>query len=99
MITVKLYRDGKTRIYEAGSVTILRSVGVFSDSEITLHGIPGHDDLRVDVTQREENPESPVTHWDCAVIENANGKTSEIIRTHPYGIVGAIGDQFPLKAT
>lgn len=78
MFTLKFYShdNSRTRIYEAESLTVLRFDG---NHEITLHQRVG-DDFRVDLSKDIDNREAgwpPV--YDNVIIENANGKTTEII--------------------
>jgi hypothetical protein len=83
MFTIKLYSHDSFRqkILQAESFTILR--GDDGGAEITLHQADG-DGIRYDVA-----PERPLANGDLrqffgsAIIENAAGKTTEIIRLGP----------------
>jgi hypothetical protein len=78
MFTIKLYTDhGRMKIIAAESFTILR--GKDGTAEITLHQKNMTDDVRYDI--RPYGPEliSGPEIFQKAVIENALGKTSEII--------------------
>lgn len=79
MFTIKLYNGGRQRILSAESFTILRSdTEDNKGAEITLHQKNPSDDRRYDVT----NVNSPIgfpERFDRAIIENAAGKTTEII--------------------
>lgn len=88
MFTIKLYRDSGFRqlILEAESFTVLRTQN--SGVEITLHRPQGpngeYRDVRYDLgdcgVEREFGfPEI----FERAIIENANGKTTEIISLPP----------------
>ena len=79
MFTIKAYADGFiTRILEADSFTILD--GPNGTREITLHRDSG-EDVRIDVCQKPSGPDR-FPYYQKAIIENAAGKTTEII--HPY---------------
>lgn len=83
MFTIKLYTgstshpDGyRQRILSADSFTILRSPD--GSGEITLHRKTG-DDQRVDIGDpAKRRPDWPEV-FERAIIENAAGKTTEII--------------------
>lgn len=86
MFTIKFYSDNgyRQKILSAESFTILRggpSPGG-DEAEITLHQKDQNDDVRYDI--RHENPvavgyEGP-PRYQRAIIENAAGKTTEIIQ-------------------
>ena len=83
MFTIKFYREGafRERIFEAESFTVLR--GASGVTEITLHSAKVNGewvDFRLDVGDAEEDV-SP-ERFDKAIIENAMGKTTEIIYAH-----------------
>lgn len=83
MFTVKAYKGDNVRLYEADSITILRSVDCYpEESEITLHRVIG-EDLRIDV--KEDKPVEPIwpSRFDKVIIENSAGKTTEIVRYMP----------------
>lgn len=86
MFTIKFYNDthsspGSCRqfITTAESFTILRDE---EGAEITLHRRNGEDDVRIDVHVRpdgkQRDPGFPQV-FQRAIIENAAGKTTEII--------------------
>lgn len=81
MFTLKFYSHdlGRVRIFEAESLTILRDDG---SSEITLHQKQGPD-FRVDVSSETERGEYEPPAFASVIIENANGKTTEIIHCGP----------------
>lgn len=87
MFTIKFYRgtpgspDGYRQcILSADSFTVLR--GGDDSAEITLHRKNG-DDQRVDVAHpAPRQPDWPDV-YDRAIIENAAGKTTEIIALSP----------------
>lgn len=90
MFTIKLYKDQGYRqlILEAESFSVLRNEG--SDSEITLHRKPGTDgeynDVRYDIADdadRVAGERFMPERFDKAIIENAHGKTTEIISLTP----------------
>lgn len=78
MFTVKAYTTGKTKIYEAESFTILRSG---DESEISMHMLHGID-VRIDVGEGDR-PDGWPPFFDRVIIENSNGKTTEIIDKSP----------------
>lgn len=90
MFTIKLYRDSgwRQRILEAESFTILRPNEGDTVAEITLHRALGpngeYRDERHDVTYGCDGPHagSPEA-WERAIIENAMGKTTEMISLSP----------------
>ena len=81
MFTIKFYsEDGyRTRIMSAESFTILRGVENGS-SEITLHQKNISDSMRIDIgsPRLKETIDMPPI-YQKAIIENANGRTTEII--------------------
>lgn len=86
MFTIKFYSDNgyRQRILEAESFTVLRGDG--DGAEITLHQKNGTEDSRIDI--RDVDPEKPRDpNWppvyQSAIIENAAGKTTEIIGFAP----------------
>ncbi len=96
MFTIKFYTDGRQRIYTADSFTILR--GEHGEAEITVHRKNG-DDFRADVvlpgTPRQEGwPET----YTRAIIENAAGKTTEIIEVRPFASYDGIPKHTPKAA-
>lgn len=86
MFTIKLYTGSGYRnvIMAADSFTILR--GPRGEAEITLHRKSG-DDIRVDIVHDEPTAagQNPPTcpQFQKAIIENAAGKTTEIITLIP----------------
>lgn len=79
MLTIKLYAENgfRQRIVEAESLTVLRPQ--CGSAEITCHGtrLNGEvTDIRFDLSEITTVEE---TRWERAIIENANGKTTEII--------------------
>jgi hypothetical protein len=86
MFTVKFYSDDGCRqvIKSAESFTILRAPRDEGGTEITLHQKSQADDCRIDIgpvgTERLEGW-PPI--YQTAIIENALGKTTEIIRAGP----------------
>jgi hypothetical protein len=94
MFTIKFYSaDGfRQIIQEADSFTILRGEG---EAEITLHKRAPQEDCRFDIKE-EPSCERPFGYsgpqrFGKAIIENAAGKTTEIIylRPLPAGIPSA----------
>lgn len=84
MFTIKFYTNsGRQRIYSGDSFTILRD-NKTGEAEITVHRKAG-DDFRADVvlpgTPRPENWPETFTR---AIIENAAGKTTEVIQVRPF---------------
>lgn len=85
MFTLKFYSaDGcRMRVVSAESLTILKSSDN-SDAEITLHQKNPADDFRVDIV-----PQNTVRaigwppDYQKAIIENASGRTTEIICASP----------------
>lgn len=85
MFTIKLYTGNgfRQKILEAESFTILRGkASTFGDeTEITLHQKNANDDSRVDI--RSEKSLAPGYQgppvFQKAIIENAAGRTTEII--------------------
>jgi hypothetical protein len=80
MFTIKVYEGSKQRIYAAESFTILR--GDNGEAEITVHTKDNREDFRLDV--RHAEPDDPARVFDKAIIENAAGRTTEIIALGPY---------------
>lgn len=90
MFTIKFYSaDGLRQVIkEAESFTILRSpIGGDGGAEITLHQKNHADDCRVDIA--EDGPNGPIRKdgwppvYGKAIIENAAGRTTEIIVLRP----------------
>ena len=84
MFTIKLYSDEAARqvIRQAESFTILRCSD--GTAEITLHQRNASDDSRVDIA--DANAPCAIGSPQCyarAIIENAAGKTTEIIDMLP----------------
>lgn len=79
MFTVKLYQNEKSRILEAESFTIVRTT---IGAEITLHQKDPAKDARYDVGSTKGDNE-PTDYYDRAIIENMNGKTTEMISAIP----------------
>jgi hypothetical protein len=85
MFTIKLYSDNgyRQKILSAESFTILRggSSPGGDEAEITLHQKNRNDDRRYDIKSAAPTPENyegpPI--FQRAIIENASGKTTEII--------------------
>lgn len=80
MFTIKVYEGLKQRIYAAESFTILR--GDNGEAEITVHTKDSRDDFRLDV--RHAGLDEPARVFDKAIIENAAGKTTEVITLGPH---------------
>lgn len=80
MFTVKLYTDNglRQRILSAESFTILHDKDG-AGHEITLHQKNGNDDSRYDIKADCPVPDGFPPRFQKAIIENANGKTTEII--------------------
>lgn len=80
MFTIKFYSDNgyRQRIIEAESFTILRG-GDDGGAEITLHQKNQTDDRRIDVGPNVERETYMPPLYQRAIIENAAGKTTEII--------------------
>lgn len=90
MFTLKLYSHNgwRQKIVEAESFTVLRnrythpstkSVAGEALAEITAH-FKGGDGQRFDIQVAPgRDPNSPVTEWEKAIIENSAGRTTEII--------------------
>jgi len=87
MFTIKLYRDGnfRQRILEAESFTIIRQDSGIA--EITLHRPVGPNgefcDVRYDITGDNMLDAPGPERFERAIIENAAGKTTEIIGFAP----------------
>lgn len=82
MFTIKLYGHGyRQKILEAQSFTICRNVDGTAD--ITLHRPLGpngeYNDVRHDIGPLMETEEGRPEVWGRAIIENANGNTTEMI--------------------
>lgn len=86
MFTIKLYADNgaRQRIYEADDFTIIRTGDGDQTgdgwTEVTAHRKTSYD-VRFDIGSSPYTPEGGV--WQKAIIENAAGKTTEIIGEHP----------------
>jgi len=88
MFTIKLYMGGgwRQRIYEAESFTVLREY----ESEITGGPLGGHAEITAHLKGGEsirfdigDSPYEPAGgKWEKAIIENAAGRTTEIIGNH-----------------
>lgn len=87
MFTIKLYRDGgySQRILEAEGFSIIRPQG--GGAEIMLHRPLGpngeYRDERFDVSAQEP-PNDQGPYYERAIIENAMGKTTEIVAISPF---------------
>lgn len=84
MFTIKLYSHDSYRqkILKAESFTILR--GDDGGAEITVHQVDQNDDRRYDVAPDQPQAiDDPRQLFGSAIIENAAGKTTEIIRLGP----------------
>jgi len=93
MFTLKFYRfDGsRTRILSADFITILRDGNL--NAEITLHRNVG-EDIRVDIGPEEERPDGWPAVYQRVIIENAAGKTTEIINAGPaYRAPAPVADE------
>lgn len=99
MFTIKFYRDDgyRQRILEAESFTILRDQ--MGNAEITLHRQPGpngeYRDERFDINHSDPQCSGMPERFDRAVIENALGKTSEIVTVR---VLCAAGSSIGLAA-
>lgn len=89
MFTIKLYSDNgcRQRILSAESFTVLRmgSSPGGDEAEITLHQKDQNNDVRYDIKPHAPLPNDysgPVI-YQRAIIENAAGKTTEIIQLRP----------------
>lgn len=94
MFTAKFYsHDGCRQIIkEAESFTILRSpIGGDGGAEITLHQKNG-DSCRIDIVEDLPRPEGWPPVFGKAIIENAAGRTTEIIALRPAKTQLATGD-------
>lgn len=78
MFTIKLYAEGRQRILSAQSFTVLRDA---FGAEITLHQTNQADDKRYDVSLVDTG--SVELKYHKAIIENAAGRTTEIIVAQP----------------
>ena len=88
MFTIKLYAEnyGRQVIKTAESFTILRTVDSGGwIAEITLHQKDPGLDSRVDVNAQPlpEGDTYSAPRFEKAIIENASGKTTEIINCRP----------------
>jgi hypothetical protein len=84
MFTIKLYShcSRRQKILQAESFTILR--GDDGGAEITLHQLDQNHDRRYDVAhERPQAIDDPRQIFGSAIIENAAGKTIEMIRLGP----------------
>lgn len=93
MFTIKLYSEyangtwGRQRIYSAESFTVLRAPN--GTAEITLHQKNQNDDFRVDIEWehfKDQSGGNPIYYppvFQRAVIENAAGRTTDIISLGP----------------
>jgi hypothetical protein len=86
MFTIKFYSDNghRQKILSAESFTILRGTQSPSgdEAEITLHQKNPNDDVRYDIkfdAPQEVGYSGPI-RYQRAIIENAAGKTTEIIQ-------------------
>lgn len=89
MFTIKFYSDDgfRQRILEADSFTILR--GRDGSAEITLHQKSGDDSSRIDIRGANGGPEKEgPPFYQRAIIENAAGKTTEMIGSFAPGQSG-----------
>jgi len=85
VFTIKLYSENDCRlvIKSAESFTILRGKDdEGGEAEITLHQKNQSDDMRVDI-KHEPNPPGWPRTFAKAIIENAQGRTTEIIALGP----------------
>lgn len=81
MFTAKFYANGRQRIYSAEFFTILRSED--GRAEITLHMKDPAHDFRVDI-EWEGWSKAPANQvFQRAIIENAAGRTTEIVNLGP----------------
>lgn len=89
MLTLKLKGSSKTRIIEAASFTVLTLDA--NRAQVTAHGIPEDEDRCFWVGTRGDFGDSfpeQECWYDIAFIENASGRTTEIINpTPPYSAV------------
>jgi hypothetical protein len=91
MFTIKFYSGDGCRqvIKEADSFTILRSPHSDDDgtAEITLHQKNQADDCRIDIADNGPNGPNRAEGWPPvygkAIIENAAGRTTEIVCLRP----------------
>lgn len=83
MFTIKFYSQGGFRqvIKEAESFTILRAED--GTAEITLHQKNQADDSRIDINDDGPKPDGWPPRYSKAIIENAAGRTTEIIALRP----------------
>lgn len=81
MFTLKFYStcENRCRIKMADDITIMRGFDG-SDAEITLHYRDGNRDHRIDIAHQDvARPEGWPPAYQKVIIENAAGKTTEII--------------------
>jgi len=90
MFTIKFYSDDGYRqiIKEAESFTILRANDGTGEAEITLHRKNPAEDVRYDI--KHNLPGAPAgdpwpARFGKAIIENASGRTTEIVALNPNG--------------
>lgn len=92
MFTIKFYSaDGCRQIIrEAESFTVLRGPRVPGDdgsAEITLHQKNPADDCRIDIgDESQAQQEGWPTRYGKAIIENAAGRTTEVIVFRPLSL-------------
>jgi hypothetical protein len=85
MFTVKFYQSFHRQVIEqADSVTILKDEES-GTAEITLHRTIGIDVRRDIKDERDRKDSYEPPFFDKAIIENAAGKTTEIIVLRPIG--------------
>lgn len=87
MFTLKLYADDgfRQRIVECESFTVLRPTNCAP--EITCHGVRDQGawhDIRFDIVGNSQSEHEPEFRWDKAILENSNGKTTEIVYSNGY---------------
>jgi hypothetical protein len=84
MFTIKFYDTAPNHyrqvIKAAESFTILKNDD--GSAEITLHQKNAEDDRRYDINCRPDG-EGPIQRFEGAIIENANGKTTQMIGVRP----------------
>lgn len=89
MFTIKFYGEGNHRVVikSAESLTILR--GDDGSAEITLHQKNQNDDYRIDVAHdmKASYHEGYPPRYHRAIIENAAGKTTEMIVLGPHPMI------------
>jgi hypothetical protein len=97
MFTIKFYNTGpggyRQVIKQAESFTVLRADD--GTAEITLHQKDQSDDRRIDIADCSASsaprPEGWPPCFESAIIENAAGKTTEMINFRPNGMAVPIG--------